>query len=240
MTHPSAARRAPSPRKRGEGWGEGRTIELNKAHWPVTVLGPGRRIGLWVQGCTIHCPGCVSRDTWPRDPSKAIAVGDLLAWCRKVTNGALDGVTLSGGEPFEQPQALRALLDGLIAWRREAHLDFDILSYSGMPYRKLEKEHSELLARLDAIIPEPYVDTLPQGSVWRGSSNQPLVPLSARGRARYAAHLDAPADASKRMQATVEAGRVWMIGIPGRGDMAAVEALCASRGLTLTEVSWRR
>ena len=43
-----------------------------------------------------------------------------------------------------------------------------------------------------------------------------------------------------RSVAAVEGGRVWMIGIPGRGDMAAVEALCASRGLTLTEVSWRR
>ncbi|HSV19446.1 MAG TPA: 4Fe-4S cluster-binding domain-containing protein, partial [Casimicrobiaceae bacterium] len=47
------------------------TIELNKAHWPVTVLGPGKRIGLWLQGCSIHCPGCVSQDTWSADPSKA-------------------------------------------------------------------------------------------------------------------------------------------------------------------------
>ncbi len=224
---------------RGEGRG-GIALELNKAHWPVTVLGPGRRIGLWVQGCSIHCPGCVSQDTWPRDKKKAIAVRDLLAWCRKTSSDALDGVTISGGEPFEQPQALRALLDGLRAWRKEKHLDFDILCYSGMPLRRLEKEHADVLALLDAIIPEPYVDTLPQGPVWRGSSNQPLVPLSDRGRKRYAAHLTEPASSNKRMQATVEGGRVWMIGIPGRGDMAAVEALCASRGLTLTEVSWRR
>ena len=217
------------------------TLELNKAHWPVTVLGPGRRVGLWVQGCSIHCPGCVSRDTWPRDATKAIPVRDVLAWCRKVTNNALDGVTISGGEPFEQPAALRALLEGLVAWRRADHLDFDILCYSGFPQRTLEKKHPALLALLDAIIPEPYVNDLPQGNVWRGSRNQPLVPLSERGRCRYASHLTEAADAGgKRMQATVEAGRVWMIGIPGRGDMAAVEALCASRGLTLTQVSWRR
>ena len=216
------------------------TIELNKAHWPVTVLGPGRRIGLWVQGCSIHCKGCVSKDTWPRDKKKAIAVHDLVAWCRRVSSDGLDGVTLSGGEPFEQPRALTALLQGLHAWRRERHLDFDILCYSGMPQRKLEKEHPAILELLDAIIPEPYVDTLPQGPVWRGSKNQPLVPLTPRGRARYASYLAAPAETQKRMQAAVEGGRVWMIGIPGRGDMAAVEALCASRGLTLTEVSWRR
>ena len=215
-------------------------IELNKAHWPVTVLGPGRRIGLWVQGCSIHCPGCVSQDTWPKDAARRIAIADLLAWCRKVSGGAPDGVTISGGEPFDQPAALQALLTGLVAWRREKRLDFDILCYSGYPLRKLEKAHARVLALLDAIVPEPYVDTLPLGNLWRGSANQPLVPLSARGRARYAAHVHAPASTDRRMQASVEGGRVWMIGIPGRGDMAAVEALCASRGLALTEVSWRR
>jgi anaerobic ribonucleoside-triphosphate reductase activating protein len=217
------------------------TLELSKAHWPVTVLGPGKRIGIWVQGCSIHCPGCVSQDTWPRDPAKSIPVRDLLAWCRKVSSNTLDGVTISGGEPFEQPQALRALLAGLVAWRAASGLDFDILCYSGMPHRRLAKDHADLLARLDAIIPEPYVDGLPQGNVWRGSGNQPLVPLTPRGHARYAAHVDEAADAhGKRMQAAVEGKRVWLIGIPARGDMDAVEALCAARGLALTDVSWRR
>jgi len=220
--------------------GTSTAIELNKAHWPVTVLGPGRRIGLWLQGCSIHCPGCVSQDTWPADPSKRIAIPDLLAWCRKVSAGAPDGVTISGGEPFDQPQGLAALLGSLVAWRREKALDFDILCYSGYPLRKLEKEHARILALLDAIIPEPYVDTLPQGNVWRGSHNQPLVPLSTRGKARYASFVDAPVDGNRSMQAAVEGGRVGMIGIPGRGDMAAVEALCASRGVQLAEVSWRR
>ena len=68
------------------------TLQLNKAHWPVTVLGPGRRIGLWVQGCAIHCRGCVSQDTWPADPAKAMPVRDIVAWCKRVSGDALDGV----------------------------------------------------------------------------------------------------------------------------------------------------
>jgi anaerobic ribonucleoside-triphosphate reductase activating protein len=214
------------------------TLQLNKAHWPVTVLGPGRRIGLWVQGCTIGCRGCVSQDTWPSDPTKTIAVHDLLAWCKRVAEEGLDGITISGGEPFQQPEGLRALLEGLHVWRRTAKLDFDLLCYSGYPLKTLERKHAKLLALLDAVIPEPYVDHLPQGNVWRGSSNQPLVPLSERGtRVTSEASSDAT---GKRMQAAIEGGRVWMIGIPGRGDMAQVEALCASRGLTLSKVSWRR
>ena len=217
------------------------TLQLNKAHWPVTVLGPGRRIGLWLQGCTIHGPGCVSQDTWPRDATKTIPVADLVAWCKATTAGTLDGITISGGEPFEQPHGLLALLTALAAWRHLARLDFDLLCYSGLPQRTLERRHAPILALLDAVIPEPYVNDLPEGGLWRGSKNQPLVPLSERGRARYADCLHAPAGAGgKRMQATIEGGRVWMIGIPGRGDMAAVEALCASRGLALTKVSWRR
>jgi anaerobic ribonucleoside-triphosphate reductase activating protein len=217
------------------------SLELNKAHWPVTALGPGRRIGLWVQGCSIHCPGCVSQDTWPQDPAKAIAVADLVAWCKRTAGDAVEGVTISGGEPFDQPVALAALLRALDAWRRRARLDFDILCYSGYPLRTLERDHPAILALLDAVIPEPYVDRLPLTHVWRGSSNQTLVPLSVRGRARYATFVDQSADAAgKKMQVSVECGRVWMIGIPARGDMARVEALCASRGLTLEKVSWRR
>lgn len=217
------------------------TIELNKAHWPVTVLGPGRRIGLWLQGCSIGCKGCVSQDTWARDPATRIPVADVVAWCRKTSAGRCEGVTISGGEPFDQPAGLGALLRGLAAWRRADGLDFDVLCYSGYPLRALERRHAALLALVDALVPEPYVDGLPLERLWRGSANQPLVPLSERGHLRYDAYVDAPADAGgKRMQVAVEGGRVWMIGIPDRGDMDAMETLCASRGLALTQVSWRR
>ena len=215
-------------------------ILLNKAHFPVTVLGPGRRIGLWLQGCSIRCKGCVSQDTWPADPARALPVKTLLDWCKRVARDGFDGVTISGGEPFDQPKALAALLDGLSAWRKTASLDFDLLCYSGYPLKTLEKKHARLLAKLDAVVPEPYADGRPLGHLWRGSDNQTLVPLSTRGEARYAEYVEAPqVTDDKRMQVAVEDGRLWMIGIPHRGDMTALDALCRTRGLTLDEVSWR-
>jgi anaerobic ribonucleoside-triphosphate reductase activating protein len=215
-------------------------ILLNKAHFPVTVLGPGRRIGLWLQGCTIRCKGCVSRDTWPADPARAMPVAALLAWCKKVAADGFDGVTISGGEPFDQPRPLASLLDGLAAWRASAGLDFDILCYSGHPLKTLEKKHARLLAKLDALIPEPYADGRPLGGLWRGSDNQTLVPLSPCGIARYADSVAAPqAEDAKRMQVSLQDGRLWFIGIPHRGDMAALEELCRARGLELGQVSWR-
>lgn len=215
-------------------------IELNKAHFPVTVLGPGRRIGLWLQGCSIRCKGCVSQDTWPADPGRAMPIVALLAWCRRVTQGQLDGITISGGEPFDQPRALKALLDGLASWRQSAGLTFDILCYSGYPLQTLQKRHAGLLARLDAVIAEPYADGRPLGAVWRGSDNQTLVPLTSRGRTRYTEYVAAPQlPDEKRMQFAVEAGKLWLIGIPHRGDMAALETLCRERGLSIGEASWR-
>lgn len=211
-------------------------ISINKAHFPVTVLGPGRRIGIWVQGCSIECKACVSRDTWAQDAGKAMRVADLLAWCEQVSGNVLDGVTISGGEPFEQAAALAQLLRGLARWRGRRGLDFDILCYSGYPLATLRSRHAALLDRLDAVIAEPYVDALPSEHPWCGSANQKLTALSKRGQRRYAS---APDPAGKRIQALADGPRIWYVGIPARGDMARLEALCHERGVDFAQVSWR-
>ena len=97
--------------------GEPDRISLNKAHYPVTALGPGRRIGLWLQGCALACPGCVSRDTWAFAEDQSLPLSVLLLWCQQVAPTGLDGITISGGEPFAQPEALLALLEALHDWR---------------------------------------------------------------------------------------------------------------------------
>ena len=218
-------------------------IAINKAHFPVTVLGPGRRIGIWLQGCSIGCKGCISQDTWANDPGRLMALPQLLNWCRSVSGGQLDGVTLSGGEPFDQPQALAALLNGLLAWRKQAQLDFDILCYSGYPYAKLQRLHARLLEKLDALIPEPYVVQLANPSDsqqrWCGSSNQPLMLLSERARQRYTPLLDEEPSRAKRIQMMQDGQKIWYVGIPAKGDMAALESACQAQGVVFSEVSWR-
>jgi anaerobic ribonucleoside-triphosphate reductase activating protein len=216
-------------------------IALNKAHFPVTVLGPGRRIGIWFQGCSIGCKGCISQDTWTSKAEEVMTVSELMQWCRQTSGGLLDGVTLSGGEPFDQPRALSSLLDALAEWRATLASPFDILCYSGYPYARLLREHPGILDKLDALIPEPFVQTKPATHLWRGSSNQPLIALSARAQALYGPFLEATQAASgKQIQIAVDGSRIWYIGIPGRGDMAALEASCAAQGLTFQSVSWRQ
>lgn len=212
-------------------------LNINKIHWPVTVLGYGKRIGIWFQGCSIGCKGCVSQDTWDKTAGAEISIAQLMHWCEEVTDNQLDGITISGGEPFDQPQQLSALLDAFHQWRQQLSVKVDILCYSGYPLRVLEKSYPDILAKLDVLIPEPYVnntETIPL----RGSGNQAVIPLSELGRQRYNASAIAKLS-SKRFQIQLDEQRIWFIGIPERDDMRAVEALCAQKGLNFEGVSWR-
>src|SRR5688572_31286206 len=105
------------------------TISLSRVHFPITTLGFGRRIGVWFQGCSIQCPGCVSHDTWAfgRGQTTVDLVCDTLA----ANLNQADGVTISGGEPFDQPAALEALL----RWLR-GRFAGDVLVFSGYPWEQ--------------------------------------------------------------------------------------------------------
>lgn len=205
-------------------------LRVNRVHFPVTVLGHGRRIGIWTQGCSIGCPGCVSPQTWDRDPARLKPIDAILAWCAACAD--VDGVTISGGEPFEQPEALAELLDGLDRWRQTHDRPIDLLCYSGLPRRRIERDHAALLARLDAFIPEPYVATRPTAMRWRGSANQPVVPLSALGRARYGEGTDQPPE-GPHLQAAMHGDLLWMIGVPTPGELDRIHQNCADAGVRL-------
>ena len=212
-------------------------VRINKAHYPVTVLGRGRRIGIWFQGCSIHCAGCVSKDTWDPEAGATLSVDALMTWCKTVSaSDRLDGITLSGGEPFEQPEALLSLLEQLVLWREREELDFDILCYSGLPLRRLSEQFDSHLKLIDILCPEPYVDNLDGPVLWRGSPNQPLLGMTERG-ADVLPELGSKSK-SREFQVDVRDGRVWFIGIPDRGDLARLEAIASSRGITLSEASW--
>lgn len=207
---------------------------LAKAHYPVTTLGPGRRAGVWTQGCTLHCPGCLSRDTWEADPGTAVPVAAVLGWLRSL--GPVDGVTISGGEPFQQPEALRELLTGI---RSCAPARSDILVYSGYAFSRLTRSvrSRELLKLCDAVVTGPYIQHLNNGEPWKGSANQRIVAVSDLGRERYG---DAKYGQTRpRMQVSVEGERIFYIGIPRQGDMERLTERLTHAGVVAGEVSWR-
>jgi anaerobic ribonucleoside-triphosphate reductase activating protein len=214
------------------------SISLSRMHYPVTVLGPGTRIGIWLQGCSIHCPGCVSEDTWDANLGREATIDDVVEQCSEwAREGKFDGVTISGGEPFDQPDALLMLLERLETLRRKSRARVDFLCYSGYPEAFLRAGHTEILGRLDALIPEPFALDHSPGGLWRGSSNQRIVPLSKLGMSRYS-HASTQAADLPAVQVVVD-DAIWMIGIPRPGDMESIEARMRSRGILLDGVSWR-
>lgn len=208
------------------------SIRVRKVHVPVTALGPGRRVGIWLQGCSIGCRECVSQDTWA-DVGGQTSVDALLLEVTTALSAesTLTGVTISGGEPLEQADALQVLLSRL---RKVTGPDIDFLLYTGLTWRRVLRDHADVLALLDAVIPEPYVASLAPGQVWRGSSNQPLMLLTELAEQRYR---DVPA--RRPFQVAVEDGRLYTIGVPGPGDLDKALAWARARGVTVGEVSWR-
>ena len=85
---------------------------ISRLAHPVRNLGFGTRAGIWTQGCTLRCAGCMSRDTWGFRADRELPVKEIGAWLLALP-GKLDGVTVSGGEPIEQPE-----LPGLLVMLR--------------------------------------------------------------------------------------------------------------------------
>ena len=212
-------------------------IFVNKIHCPVTVLGYGRRIGIWFQGCGIHCAGCLSRDTWQQTQEYETTVEEVLSICDSMSVDGIDGITITGGERFDQPDALGALLHGLVEMRGRRGDSLDLLVYSGRPLRLLLREFESVLSFVDAIIAEPFIAAQAPGMRWRGSANQTITRLTELGERRYGA--TAPcALRTDGFQLAVDNNVVWLIGIPGPGDMQEIERAAERRGLKLGEASW--
>ena len=201
-------------------------IAINKVHFPVTTLGYGRRVGIWTQGCSIRCPGCISRDTWEHDEKRVTTV-DRLATAVSPWLIAADGVTVSGGEPFDQPEALGELIRGV----RKLN-NGDILVFSGYAQDVLLSEHREIIELIDVLVSEPYRPDSGTTLTLRGSDNQRISILTDLGRARYSAGLDVePWAARRRLDLFFEGDAVWMAGIPQAGEMAHLRDELARRGV---------
>lgn len=216
----------------------GPSVLLSRLHHPVTALGPGRRAGIWFQGCSIRCRGCISADTWPAAPEAAVPVAAVLNWLDGLPPEEVDGITISGGEPTDQPDALSALLAGIGAWRRTRRPELpvpDVLVFTGRNPGWLDGPAARCLAGADAAVVGPYVAGRAGVAPLRGSDNQQLVALTPLGAERLPAY-----EASDRsaLQVAVADEGLWLIGIPPGGTMAAFDEATAAHGVSWEGRSW--
>jgi anaerobic ribonucleoside-triphosphate reductase activating protein len=134
-----------------------------------TANGPGTRYVIWSQGCALGCPGCFNPETHtPVGDGYVRPVGEVA---EDVLAGAahLEGVTLTGGEPLEQPAAIAAFCAEV-----KAHSDLGVIVLTGLTRREIETDPARVAAVADAdlVIAGRYNERLHLGRGLRGSSNK--------------------------------------------------------------------
>jgi anaerobic ribonucleoside-triphosphate reductase activating protein len=149
------------------------------------VDGPGIRFAVFAQGCGRHCPGCHNPQSQPYEGGYTASVDALMSAVK--ANPLLSGVTLSGGEPFDQAAALLPFVSRL----RFEQPDLNIWAFSGYCYEDLDNSLAgeaarDLLFMIDVLVDGPYVEALRTLELaWRGSTNQRLVNVTASKASGY-------------------------------------------------------
>jgi anaerobic ribonucleoside-triphosphate reductase activating protein len=178
-------------------------LMIAATHPACRTLGPGERFVIWVHGCPLSCPGCISQ--WIPAGGERVTVEELAA---RVVAQATDGLTLSGGEPFAQADGLARLVARV---RRDR--DLSVMCYTGFTAEHLRRHGGpaawSLLAQLDVLIDGPYLPGKHADLRWRASTNQRVHFLTPRHRD------DLHPDRSAGLQIEVtESGHVQWLGVP--------------------------
>jgi len=183
-------------------------LRVAELHPHCEVLGPGDRFVVWVQGCGIGCIECTSPDWIPFDRGRMTAVAELA---ERVAAEAVDGLTVSGGEPFAQADAVADLVEAVRARR-----DLSVMSYTGYTREHLARHGAagqrRLLGRLDLLVDGPYLRTRHADLLWRGSINQRIHVLTPR-HADVADRLDR--GVGLQLEVGADATVRWL-GVPAR------------------------
>ncbi len=131
------------------------------------VLGPGLRCIIWVQGCPFNCVGCTSPEGRPIEENILVEIDKLAE--NILNNKAIQGISISGGEPFLQAVQLAKLI------RKINNPELDLIIYTGYTLDKLNWQAAkELLTLTDVLIDGQYIEELNDNQGLRGSSNQKI------------------------------------------------------------------
>lgn len=154
--------------------------------YPVEVLGPGKRIGIWFCGCPHRCVGCSNPELWEVNEKYKISVDNVIKIIHSIAdNNIVDGFTITGGEPFYQPVELHELIEEIY------NISDDILVYSGYTLDEI-KCNGYSLDKIAVLIDGKYISERNQGCAMRGSDNQQIYVFSEKYKLRYAEYLKSP------------------------------------------------
>lgn len=152
--------------------------------YPVKVLGPGERIGIWLCGCPHRCKGCSNPELWEYSEMYEASTDFIYKLISSIAGKyQVDGFTISGGEPFAQPEELSVLVNQIKS------ISDDILVYSGYTLEELRGSGrpsiSALLSSVAVLIDGRYKEEQNDNSFLRGSGNQTIHILNDKYLSYY-------------------------------------------------------
>ena len=126
------------------------------------LYGPGKRLLLFTQGCSLHCKGCTNQHLWTFGKGIDVATDVLLHQC-----DGLDGITLHGGEPLDQAIDLYELIKEVKGQGKT------VVLFTGYTYKELEKTQKQVWLASDIVISGRYEEEKRNIYLqFRGSTNQ--------------------------------------------------------------------
>jgi anaerobic ribonucleoside-triphosphate reductase activating protein len=136
--------------------------------------GFGFRYSIYFSGCNHYCEGCHNQDTWKGDLGRTLDSEYMDEIVEEInSNSMLDGITLSGGDPFFDPFELLQFLKEI-----KARTNKNLWSYTGYTYERLLEDPTmrECLNYIDVLVDGKFEQSNYDPDLYfRGSSNQRII-----------------------------------------------------------------
>ncbi len=162
-------------------------LHIAKIHLPVTSLGTGRRLALWIMGCLKRCKGCITPEFQRHEGGSFYPERSFYGLVRfAIESEKLTGITISGGEPLLQWRPLR---NSILALKKEFPF-IDVLVYTGFTYKPdcdlnfLEADEKIEVDWIDILVDGEFQIDNPAKDFIRGSENQKIYSMSKLGEAK--------------------------------------------------------
>ncbi|MGQ4876006.1 MAG: 4Fe-4S single cluster domain-containing protein [Promethearchaeia archaeon] len=146
-------------------------IRINDIFEESRANGPGIRFVIFMQGCPLRCEGCINPQTHDPNGGYLITIKKLVNKIKLIRN-KLEGITITGGEPFFQPKALYKLV------KKIKTLNLSIIISTGYEIEELRNEinyFNKIISNIDVLIYGRFHHEQILGSGLVGSKNKRII-----------------------------------------------------------------
>lgn len=188
--------------------------------YPVEVLGPGKRIGIWFCGCPRRCKSCSNPELWEFQDKFKTSLYTIIKLIKGIAQkNDVDGFTITGGEPFLQYESLMGLINSIKI------ISEDILVYTGYKVEELADRNLDSIA---VLIDGQYIEKRNSNVILRGSDNQRVHILNKRYENIYVEYLS---KSQNQIQNFSSNDGIISVGIHKPGFIESLSKGLADKGL---------